>query len=122
MFAPRWKKESKLLHKGARKFLNYKRDLLDADKIEAIEEARDTLRAAIKAGNRDEAAEAEKLVSKACEGALPVTDDRIQSRKTSKCFSLRSSSLLGFGPISSSRSVFQPDQCNPPLMGSLAIT
>ena len=71
MFAPRWKKESKLLHKGARKFLNYKRDLLDADKIEAIEEARDTLRAAIKAGNRDEAAEAEKLVSKACEGALP---------------------------------------------------
>ena len=71
MFAPRWKKESKLLHKGARKFLNYKRDLLVADKIEAIEEARDTLRAAIKAGNRDEAAEAEKLVSKACEGALP---------------------------------------------------
>ena len=71
MFSSRWKKESKLLHKGARKFLNYKRDLLDADKIKAIEEARDTLRAAIRAGNRDEAAEAEKLVNKACEGALP---------------------------------------------------
>ena len=70
MFAPRWKKESKLLHKGARKFLNYKRDLLEADKIEAIEEARNTLRAAIKAGNRDEAAAAEKLVSKACELSL----------------------------------------------------
>ena len=29
MFSPRWKKEAKLLYKGARKFLNYKRDLLE---------------------------------------------------------------------------------------------
>ena len=29
MFSPRWKKEAKLLHKGSRKFLNYKRDLLE---------------------------------------------------------------------------------------------
>ncbi len=28
MFSARWKKEAKLLCKGARKFLNYKRDLL----------------------------------------------------------------------------------------------
>ena len=33
MFSPRWKKEARLLYKGARKFLNYKRDLLEEDKI-----------------------------------------------------------------------------------------
>ena len=71
MFTPRWKKESKFLYKGARKFLNYKRDLLEEEKIAGIEEARDKLLKAIKEGNRDQAREAEKLVNKACEGALP---------------------------------------------------
>ena len=71
MFSPRWKKESKLLCKGARKFLNYKRDLLAPEKAKDIEEAHTALKAAIRAGNRDEAAAAEKLVTKACEGALP---------------------------------------------------
>ncbi|MCH2064323.1 MAG: signal peptidase I [Roseibacillus sp.] len=71
MFAPRWKKESKLLYKGARKFLNYKRDLLEEEKVKSIEEARSKLLEAIKAGDRDKVKEAEKVVTKACEGALP---------------------------------------------------
>ena len=71
MFTPRWKKESKLLYKGARKFLNYKRDLLEEEKVESIEEARSQLLEAIKTGDRDKVKEAEKSVTKACEGALP---------------------------------------------------
>ena len=71
MFAPRWKKEARLLHKGAKKFLNYKRDLLEEEKIEAIEAGRSDLLAAVKAGDREAAASAEKTLTQACEKALP---------------------------------------------------
>lgn len=71
MFAPRWKKESRLLYKGAKKFLNYKRDLLTEEKVANIGETRAKLLEAIKAGDRDKVKEAEKLVAKACEDALP---------------------------------------------------
>ena len=71
MFAPRWKKEARLLHKGARKFLNYKRDLLEDDKIGEIEAGRAQLLAAVKSGDREGAAEAEKILTKTCEQALP---------------------------------------------------
>ena len=71
MFSPRWKKEARLLYKGARKFLNYKRDLLEEDKITAIEEARAKLLTTIKTGDREAVKSAEKEVNKACEGALP---------------------------------------------------
>ena len=40
MFTPKWKKEAKLLHKGAKKFLHYKRDLLKPDRIDEIESRR----------------------------------------------------------------------------------
>ena len=71
MFSPRWKKESRLLYKGAKKFLNYKRDLLTEEKVANIGETRAKLLEAIKAGDRDKVKEAEKLVAKACENALP---------------------------------------------------
>lgn len=71
MFSPRWKKEAKLLYKGARKFLNYKRDLLGAEKASQIEEARATLLIAIKASDREGVKAAEKLVTQSCESALP---------------------------------------------------
>ncbi|MED5417336.1 MAG: S26 family signal peptidase, partial [Verrucomicrobiota bacterium] len=71
MFAPRWKKESRLLYKGAKKFLNYKRDLLTEEKVANIGETRAKLLEAIKAGDRDKVKEAEKLVAKACEDSLP---------------------------------------------------
>jgi len=40
MFAPKWKKEAKLLDKAAKKFLNYKRDLLDDQQIDEINSRR----------------------------------------------------------------------------------
>lgn len=71
MFTPRWKKEAKLLYKGAKKFLNYKRDLLAEEKVDEIEEARADLLKAIKASDREGVQTAEKAVTKACEQALP---------------------------------------------------
>ncbi|MBJ06452.1 MAG: signal peptidase I [Verrucomicrobiaceae bacterium] len=71
MFSPRWKKEAKLLHKGSRKFLNYKRDLLEEEKVAEIEEARARLLASIKASDREGVISAEKQVNQACENALP---------------------------------------------------
>lgn len=71
MFAPRWKKEAKLLYKGAKKFLHYKRDLLREDRIDEIESRRADLLDAIKADNQTKAEEASKQLRDTCEKALP---------------------------------------------------
>ena len=71
MFTPKWKKEAKLLYKGAAKFLNYKRDLLAQEKIDAIESKRATLLEHIKSGNKEEVKKAENLLTQACESSLP---------------------------------------------------
>lgn len=71
MFTPRWKKEAKLLYKGAKKFLNYKHDLLEPEKIAEIEDARSQLLQVVKDNDRDGLKAAEKAVTKACEQALP---------------------------------------------------
>ncbi|MBK1830491.1 signal peptidase I [Verrucomicrobiaceae bacterium R5-34] len=71
MFAPKWKKEAKLLDKAAKKFLNYKRDLLEDKQIEEIHSRRSDLRAAVKSGNKDSCAEASKQLQATCESALP---------------------------------------------------
>lgn len=71
MFTPKWKKEAKLLYKGSRKFVNYKRDLMEPEKIEAIEACRASLLEAIKAGDKARVAEVDNDLTKACEGALP---------------------------------------------------
>ena len=71
MFAPKWKKEAQLLDKAAKKFLNYKRDLLDDRQIAEIESRRSDLRKARKAGNKEQCAEASKQLQATCEGALP---------------------------------------------------
>ena len=71
MFAPKWKKEAKLLHKGAKKFLHYKRDLLKADRIDEIESRRADLQEAIKANDKERAEEASKQLRDTCEKALP---------------------------------------------------
>ncbi len=70
MFTPRWKKEAILLNKGAKKFVHYKRDLLDPSKIDEIESRRDDLKAAIKAKDLDAVKEASKQVNKVCEKSL----------------------------------------------------
>ncbi|QJE96897.1 signal peptidase I [Luteolibacter luteus] len=71
MFAPKWKKEAKLLYKGAKKFLHYKRDLLKEDRIDEIESRRADLLDAIKADNQAKAEEASKQLRDTCEKALP---------------------------------------------------
>jgi signal peptidase I len=71
MFTPKWKKEAKLLHKGAKKFLHYKRDLLKPDRIDEIESRRGDLLDAIKAGDQGKTDEASKQLRATCEQALP---------------------------------------------------
>ena len=71
MFAPKWKKEAKLLDKAAKKFLNYKRDLLEDRQIAEIGSRCDDLHKARKAGNQEQCAEASKQLQATCEGALP---------------------------------------------------
>ncbi|MBN8456594.1 MAG: signal peptidase I [Verrucomicrobia bacterium] len=70
-FTPMWKKEAKLLAKGARKFLHYKRDLLKPDRIDEINSRREDLLDAIRAGNQDLVKEASKQLQATCENALP---------------------------------------------------
>ena len=71
MFAPKWKKEAKLLDKAAKKFLNYKRDLLDDSQVAEIDSRRDDLRSAAKAGDKEKTAEASKQLQSTCESSLP---------------------------------------------------
>lgn len=73
MFAPKWKKEARLLVKGARKFVHYKRDLLKSDRVAEIESRRDDLLTAIKTNDRAKADEASKQLRATCERSLPYT-------------------------------------------------
>lgn len=70
MFTPKWKKEAMLLVKGARKFVNYKRDLLKPERVAEIESRRDDLLAAIKSGDRAKVDEASKQIRATCENSL----------------------------------------------------
>ena len=70
-FAPKWKKETKLLLKGAQKFLDYKRDLLKTDRIDEIESRMNDLKVALKAGKHEAAEECSKQLRATCENALP---------------------------------------------------
>ncbi|MDX1680319.1 MAG: signal peptidase I [Akkermansiaceae bacterium] len=71
MFTPRWKKEAKHLHKGARKFIQYKRDLLEEGRVGEIESRREDLKEAIREGDRDKVDEASKQLQACCENSLP---------------------------------------------------
>ncbi len=71
MFAPRWKKEAKLLNKAARKFLHYKRDLLNEQQIAEIQSRCQDLKNACKQGDREKCKEASKQLQATCENALP---------------------------------------------------
>ena len=70
VFTPKWKKEAKLLLKGSQKFLHYKRDLLEAEKIGEIESRQDDLKNAIKAKDQDAVKEASKQLRNTCEKSL----------------------------------------------------
>jgi signal peptidase I len=71
MFTPKWKKEAQHLVKGARKFVNYKRDLLKPDRVAEIESRQADLLAAIKSEDLAKVNEASKQLRVVCEKSLP---------------------------------------------------
>ncbi len=71
LFTPKWKKEAQHLVKGARKFVDYKRDLLTSEKLAEIEARREDLKEAIKAKDTSKVAEASKQLRAVCEKSLP---------------------------------------------------
>ncbi len=71
MFEPAWKKNAKLLAKGARKFVDYKRDLLSTDRLAEIESRRIDLLNAVKTKDKAKVDEASKQLRATCDNALP---------------------------------------------------
>lgn len=71
MFTPVWKKNAKILAKGARKFVDYKRDLLTPERVAEIDSRRKDLVEAIRLKDRGKVEEASKQLRATCENALP---------------------------------------------------
>ena len=71
MFTPKWKKEALHLVKGAKKFVDYKRDLLNPERVAEIDSRRADLLAAIKTGELPKVNEASKQLRNICENSLP---------------------------------------------------
>lgn len=71
MFTASWKKNARMLAKGARKFVDYKRDLLSPEKVGEILSRRKDLLVALRAGDREKVEEASKHLEASCEQALP---------------------------------------------------
>lgn len=71
MFELAWKKNAKLLAKGARKFVDYKRDLLTSDRLAEIDSRRTDLLNAIKSKDKAKVDEASKQLRATCDNALP---------------------------------------------------
>lgn len=72
MFSPKWKNEALHLVKGARKFVNYKRDLLKPEQVAEIESRRTDLLTAIRSKNRAQVDEASKQIRAVCDDSLPA--------------------------------------------------
>ncbi|MBB5040372.1 signal peptidase I [Prosthecobacter dejongeii] len=68
---PRYLKHAKLLHKGVTRFIDYKRDLLPAAKLEEICGLRRSLEQAMKARDKTRLQELNEEINKVCEKALP---------------------------------------------------
>ena len=71
IFTPRYLKHARLLHKGVTRFINYKRDILPADKLEQITGLRDHLKQAIKARDAVQIDKLHEQINDACNRALP---------------------------------------------------
>lgn len=70
MFAPKWKKEAEHLLKGAKKFVDYKRDLLKPDRLAEIESRRADLAAAVRAKDIPKVTEASKQIRMVCQNSF----------------------------------------------------
>jgi signal peptidase I len=71
MFTPKWKKEALYLVKGAKKFVDYKRDVLKPERLADIESRRRDLIDAIKTRELPKVKEASKQLRAVCDSALP---------------------------------------------------
>ena len=69
-YKPRWKKHALLLDKGAKRFVNYKRDLLTPEQIAEVNSRRNDLQRAIRSKDIEETKEAGKRLEVACADAL----------------------------------------------------
>ena len=70
MFTPKWKKEAQLLYKSGKKFIHYKRDLIENDRVAEIESRRDDLKKAWKSGDKEATLAAGKMLQDVCEKSL----------------------------------------------------
>lgn len=70
-FTPAWKKNALHLVKGAKKFVDYKRDLISLERVAEIEARRKDLSDAIRSKDMPKVTEASKQLRATCEGALP---------------------------------------------------
>ena len=68
---PRYLKHAKLLHKGVTRFINYKRDVLPAAKLEEIVTLRTSLEDAMKSRDRTRIDTLTTEINNTCERALP---------------------------------------------------
>lgn len=68
---PRYLKHAKLLHKGVTRFINYKRDVLPAAKLDEIRTLRSSLEDAMRARDRARIDALSTEINTACEKALP---------------------------------------------------
>lgn len=71
VYKPKWKRDALLLDKAAKRFVNYKRDLLAAGRAEEVESRRHDLKMAIKQHNKRRVREASKQLQTTCDNALP---------------------------------------------------
>lgn len=73
-FTPSWLKKAHDIEKAGRRFLNYKRDRLQPQTVERIEQILGSLRRARRERNRDQVTLAQRNLDEACAGALPPQD------------------------------------------------
>jgi signal peptidase I len=71
VFQPKYLKQGKLLRKGVRKFLHYKRDIIPDEKLEAIEKVAADFDEALASKNKAEIEKAAKCLTGTCEKAVP---------------------------------------------------
>ena len=71
MFQPKYLKQGKLLRKGVKKFLHYKRDIIDPERLEEIEKVAAEFDDALESKNKAEIEKAAKRLTGTCEKAVP---------------------------------------------------
>ena len=69
-WTPKWKKHAKLVLSGSNKFINFKKDLLQEDKIKEIRIAQQSLKESIKEADQSEVKKKCNLLEKACRASL----------------------------------------------------